>query len=500
MFGRDPAVHPLAVVRESGYDADMNRISRALAAGAIGALTTNAAHEALRRLRPDAPRIDLIGMQALARGLAAADVDPPAGRRLYSTTLASDLVANSVYFALAGCVGRDLSAALGTALGIVAGIGAIVLPPRLGLSAEPTSRTPRTSASTVALYVLGGLAAGTALRAMTPHGAGGERFYAGKHVAITGGSRGLGFVLARQLLELGARVTVCGRSPEALASAADRLATRGLVLQTVRADVRDRAECERFIAVATERNGPVDILINNAGVIEVGPAADQRVADYREAMDTHFWGSLYTMLAVVPSMRARGGGRIANVASVGGLVGVPHLAPYSASKFAQVGLAQALGAELRAAGISVTSVLPGLMTTGSPERAIFKGRRRAEYAWFTLSDANPLLAVPADAAAERILHAIQSGRAQAVIGWTAKAAQALNALFPETTAAALQVAARLLPSSGGDGSERHTGAASRSAWTENPLTTPNARAAERDNERVRSEGASGDARTAHGGA
>jgi short-subunit dehydrogenase len=241
----------------------------------------------------------------------------------------------------------------------------------------------------------------------------------------------------------------------------------------------DRAACDDLIRAAQERFGPVDILINNAGVIEVGPFRNQTIDDFAAAMDTHLGAPLYTMLAVLPTMRARSSGCIANVASVGGVVGVPHLAPYSASKFAQIGLSQALAAELAADGITHTSIVPGLMRTGSPDYALFKGRNRAEYAWFTLSDSNPLLSVSVDYAAGRILRALRRGEAQAVIGPTAQAAKVMNALFPESTATLLRIAAALLPRPGGNEGASRTGMQSRSAWTQNPFTLLN-RAAMRE--------------------
>ncbi len=334
--------------------------------------------------------------------------------------------------------------------------------------------------ATVALLTIGA-ALVAATRTRTPKK---TSFFEHKHVVVTGGSRGLGFVLTRMLLAAGARVTICGRSDESLAAAAATLAAFGDALTALRCDVRDEAACRAFLAAAVEHAGPIDILINNAGVIEVGPFADQTLADYREAMDTHFWAQLYTMLAVLPAMRARRSGQIVNIASVGGVIGVPHLAPYSASKFAQVGLTQALAAEVAADGVTITSVQPGLMITGSPGHAIFKGRRRSEYAWFTLSDANPLLAVSVDAAARTIVAAIRQRRYQVTIGWTAQCARLANALLPQTTTRALALAARLLPAAGGDGTERHTGVESRSAWTENPLTALNTRAEAETNQNI----------------
>jgi short-subunit dehydrogenase len=461
----------------------MNGLTKALVAGAAGALTTNVLHELLRRgMRPDTPRVDLLGMQAVAKVLAALELPRLTGKALYRVTLGADLAFNSLSFALIGAAPADRSITAGAAFGLAAGLGAVMLPKRLGLDDQPTNRSTFTQVTTVALYALGGLAAGSLRRGLHAQTNAAGEFLRGKHVVITGGSRGLGFAVAKAALQAGARVTVCGRSNDALEAAVQKLRSNGGSIAGVTADVRERTDCDRLIAFATDNNGPIDVLINVAGVIEVGPFSVQTIDDFREAMDTHFWGPLHTTLAVLPGMRERGCGHIANVASIGGLVGVPHLAPYSASKFAQVGLTQALRAELATEGVNVTSIIPGLMITGSPDHAIFKGRNRAEYAWFTLSDANPLLSVSADTAAQRILRAIRKNEAQVVIGATAKLAQLLNALFPQTTAALLAFAARLLPGPGGIGTDRRTGAQSHSAWTQNPLTWLNRAAAQRNNQ------------------
>jgi len=144
----------------------MNAVTKAMAAGAVGASATTLLHELTRRLTPDAPRVDLLGMQALAGLLRAAGVDPPTGGALYNLTLAGDLVSNTAYFGLASVGPRDTTAAVGVVLGIAAGLGAVYLPRRLGLSRLPTERTGRTAALTIALYTTGGIAAGMAYRAL----------------------------------------------------------------------------------------------------------------------------------------------------------------------------------------------------------------------------------------------------------------------------------------------------------------------------------------------
>ena len=167
-------------------------------------------------------------------------------------------------------------------------------------------------------------------------------------------------------------------------------------------DVTIREDVDALVREVAERLGPIDVLINNAGIISVGPVETMEIEDFQQAMATNFWGPLYAILAVLPGMRRRGEGRIANIASIGGKISVPHLVPYSASKFALVGLSEGLlRAELAKNGISVITIYPGLMRTGSPRHAIFKGRHRAEYAWFSVSDALPLVSMDAAGPAAR---------------------------------------------------------------------------------------------------
>ena len=106
-------------------------------------------------------------------------------------------------------------------------------------------------------------------------------------------------------------------------------------------------------------------MVNNAGMIQVGPLATTTKEDFVTALDVMFWGTLYPTLAVLPQMRARGRGHIVNITSIGDLVSVPHLLPYTCAKFAAVGLSEGLRAELGPVGIRVTTVVPGLMRTGS---------------------------------------------------------------------------------------------------------------------------------------
>jgi short-subunit dehydrogenase len=303
-----------------------------------------------------------------------------------------------------------------------------------------------------------------------------------KHALITGGSRGLGLVLARQLAARGARLSICSRDPSELARAVDDLSRRGVRVVAVECDITDRSRVREFIAVARQRNGPVDVLINNAGVMRVGPLEEMREEDYEEAMRTHYWASLYTSLEVVEEMKARKTGRIVNIASIGGKIAVPHLLPYTGSKFALVGLSHGLRVELAKHGVVVTTVCPGLMRTGSHLNAEFKGRHEEEYAWFAAGGSAPGFSMNAERAARKILDACARGDAEAVLGLPAKMGVAAFGTCPNLTTAVLSLADRwIMPEPGGIGTAAAKGRESRGKLPE-VVTTLNDRAAAANNE------------------
>jgi NAD(P)-dependent dehydrogenase (short-subunit alcohol dehydrogenase family) len=301
-------------------------------------------------------------------------------------------------------------------------------------------------------------------------------------VAITGGSRGLGLLLARQLADEGAALVICARDDEELANAESELTGRAPFVAAFACDLTKPADITRLFDRIRHEVGSVDVLINNAGVIQVGPLETMTHEDYEQAMAVHFWAPLFCTEQVLPDMRRRGHGRIVNIASIGGKIAVPHLLPYSASKFALVGLSRGLRAELARDGIYVTTINPGLMRTGSPRHALFKGRHRAEYAWFSIGGSMPLLSIDANRAARQIINACRCGRAELTLSLPAKLAVLIDALAPELTADVMSFAARVLPPPGGVGQASVEGCQSTSAWSPSVLTTLNERAAEENNQ------------------
>jgi len=308
--------------------------------------------------------------------------------------------------------------------------------------------------------------------------------FGGRVVVITGGSRGLGLVLARKLAARGARLVLLARDDRELDRARRLLEEehRADVL-AIRCDIRRRSDVRAAATQIFEQCGAVDVLINNAGVIQVGPLEHMQQEDFENAMATHFWGPLHLMLELIPSMRRRGFGRIVNIGSVGGRVAVPHLAPYSASKFALTGLSDAMRAELAPHGIRVTTVSPGLMRTGSPVNAQVKGQHQAEYAWFSIADALPGFSIAAERAADQILRACAHGDPELTITLQARTAILLNELAPGAMARLMMLVSRVLPGPAGhDGDRAQRGRESESKWAPSLATTLSDRAAILNNE------------------
>jgi NAD(P)-dependent dehydrogenase (short-subunit alcohol dehydrogenase family) len=266
---------------------------------------------------------------------------------------------------------------------------------------------------------------------------------------VTGGSRGLGLLLARELGAQGCKVVICARDAVELDNAQRDLTARGIDVLALVCDVTDQKQVEDLIEQATLHFGGIDILVNNAGIMQVGPLAAMSPQDFRDAIEADFLGAVYATLAVLPQMRARGTGRIVNITSIGGKVAVPHLLPYDAAKFALVGFSEGLSAEVRRDGILVSTVVPGLMRTGSPVNALFKGRRRREYSWFALGDGLPLTSMNAERAARRIVLAARRGESELILSWQAKALRLFHDLFPSATMALLAAANRALPEAEG---------------------------------------------------
>ncbi|GAB2697037.1 SDR family NAD(P)-dependent oxidoreductase [Thalassiella azotivora] len=263
---------------------------------------------------------------------------------------------------------------------------------------------------------------------------------------VAGASRGLGLLIARELADRGYRLAICSRDPVTLERARAEIAGRGADVLSVPCDVTDPDAVDGFVRAVERRFGRVDVLVAVAGIIQVGPVASMTREHFARAVDTMLWGPVHLSQAVLPGMRRRGSGRIATITSIGGRVSVPHLLPYSTAKFAAVGYSEGLRGELAGTGVKVTTVVPGLMRTGSHLRAHFTGAQEKEYAWFALGASLPLVSMDAERAARRIVDGVLAGRREVVLTPMTHVAMRLHGLAPATTTALMELMGRLLPS------------------------------------------------------
>lgn len=306
------------------------------------------------------------------------------------------------------------------------------------------------------LSVTAGAAAGAAAAAgLVGHG---FRRYAydaerarlrGRLALVAGGSRGLGLLIGRDLLDLGARVVLLARDEEELRRAQATLAGPDRQVEIAVCDITDPVAVQQTVDRIQRDQGDIEVLVNVAGIISVAPLEALQAEDLERAMDTMFWGPVTLARAVLPGMRERGSGHIATVTSIGGRISVPHLLPYSAAKFAMTAFSEGLRAELSGTGVRVTTILPGLMRTGSHVQAEFGGHSDREYAWFAPGASLPLLSMDADRAARAIVRAVVVGRRELQLSLMTKVATRVHGLAPATTTALMEVVARLLPSADG---------------------------------------------------
>ncbi len=284
-----------------------------------------------------------------------------------------------------------------------------------------------------------------------------QKTLANRTAVITGGSRGLGLALAKALLKENAQVILLARDEQELNQARESL--NEFSKQAVRlltCDITKISQLEQAFKTIKEQHGPIEILINNACTISVGPFQSMETEDFTALLQIQVHAVIQSIQLALPSFLDQGGGNIVNISSIAGKIPVPHMSPYCAAKFALAGLSESITPELLAQNIKVTTVYPGLMRTGSPVQAVFKGDHSKEYAWFASGDVMPGLSVSAEYAANQILKAMKQGQAQVIFPHTSRIATYIHSLFPELFTSLNAQVNRFLPK--GQSKIRKTGA------------------------------------------
>jgi NAD(P)-dependent dehydrogenase (short-subunit alcohol dehydrogenase family) len=266
----------------------------------------------------------------------------------------------------------------------------------------------------------------------------------GAVVLVTGGSRGLGLAIASRFAKKHkTSLVLASRHINELQQAQATLLSRYTHITAddfllVAADLAKPEECQRLVAETIARFGRIDVLVNNAAIIEIGPAEIMPASAFEAAMQVNFFAAFYTAWAALPHLQKqeplKGTRRaaIVNIASIGGKIAVPHMLPYTAAKFALVGFSEGLHAELHKSDILVTTVCPGLMRSGGEDHAKFVGNVEAEKRWFMFAATTPGITTTVAHAANKIFHAVTLNRAEITITPQAWLAARFGGLCPET--------------------------------------------------------------------
>ena len=301
---------------------------------------------------------------------------------------------------------------------------------------------------------------------------------------VMGASRGLGLLMATELAKRGHDVAICARDEASLERAAEQLRVHGGSVLPVTCDVTDPDDVEAFVAEVSRELGPIDVAIHVAGVIQVGPVEAITREHFSASINIMLWGPINMALAVLPAMRERRSGRIGVVTSIGGKLSPPRLLPYATAKFGAVGFTEGLSAELAGTGVTATTLVPGLMRTGSHGQAQFFGDASKQYAWFGPAASLPLLSMDAEKAAAKMVDAVLKGKRVALVSVLSHAASRAHGLAPNLTVRLNQALSLLLPK--GSSSETVSGEEARKGLKPDGivsrLTTLGDRAAARFNE------------------
>jgi len=193
---------------------------------------------------------------------------------------------------------------------------------------------------------------------------------AGKGAVVTGAGRGIGAAIARALAHEGARVALAARTAEEVERVAGALRQDGADAWAMRCDVIDQESVRALALAARERMGAVDILINNAGQAASAPLHRITLEDWNRMLAVNATGTFLCTREFLPDMKARGWGRVVNVASISGLEGARYIAHYCAAKHAVVGLTRAAAAEAEGTGVTVNAVCPAYVDTSMTERTL----------------------------------------------------------------------------------------------------------------------------------
>ena len=265
-------------------------------------------------------------------------------------------------------------------------------------------------------------------------------YFRDKAVVITGASSGIGEDVALGFARQGARVALLARRKSMLEDLASRIASAGGRALAIGCDVTKRAEVDDAIAQATRSFNRLDILVNSAGILIPSEVEKLKLHDLERMMSVNVYGALNAIQSAIPIMRNQGAGSIINIASLAGRRGISPLGGYSATKFAMVGLTEALRMELFGSGIRVSLVMPGVIDTPMASDIAIEDMEMGQLPSF--------FKMPVRWVTWAVLAAAAFGLAEVDVPPGSAMAEKITSLFPGVTDAFLSVGSQMMKAAG----------------------------------------------------
>ncbi len=241
-------------------------------------------------------------------------------------------------------------------------------------------------------------------------------------VVITGASSGIGRAAAIAFARQGSNLLIAARREHELEKVAEECRGLGVRCEVAIVDVRIAAQCQEMIQRAEQLFGRVDVLVNNAGFGIFDDAVAAKIDEVTGMLDTNFLGALQCSQAALPGMLSRGSGRIVNIASIAGIMGFQRMGGYCASKFAMVGMSEAMRDEVFSSGVRVSLVCPGTTETEFFQKAE-RGKMPAA--------SRLVLAISSERVARAIVRVAVSGASRSIVPWQAALFMKVKEIFPE---------------------------------------------------------------------
>jgi len=276
--------------------------------------------------------------------------------------------------------------------------------------------------------------------------------YQGKVVLVTGGARGLGYIMARQLVEEGAKVIICARDADQLDKAYVLLRNHGEVTYPYVCDITEKENIVQLAYFIKKRFGRLDVLINNTGTITINPIEQLPLNNYKKFIESHLWGPMQLVRVLIPLLSKSREAKIVNIFSVGGKISLAKSQPYDVNEIVHAVFYDNISRVITGKNIKLTAIYPEFKDQDLPVNLKLKGHSEQELAWSKFNESRPLISLYAENVGKQILKTAQIGKKTLTLPFPRELARIVNNINTELNLTLCQLVDHLVPHDSGSSS------------------------------------------------